>query len=101
MIGHPARKPTVDELLATRDRMNRARADFLKVDLETALTFVKIAHTTDDEFRKERNCRAARKAYETVVRLQKKVDLTTNDGLALKRGLDRLKSELERLGETF
>ena len=91
----------MDELLATRDRVNRASTDFLKVDLETALTFVKFAHDSQDDWRKKRNCRAARKAYDTILRLVKKVDLTANDGLVLKHGLDRLKSELETLGETF
>ena len=41
--GHAAAKPTVDEWLASVDRMNRASAEFLKIDLDTALTFLQIA----------------------------------------------------------
>ena len=75
MRGHAAPKPTVDDLLASRERMNRASAEFLKIDLETALTFVKIARQSRDDVRKKRNCKAARRAYETVLRLINKVEL--------------------------
>lgn len=51
--------------------------------------------------KKKRNRRAARTAYETVVKLLTKIELTTEDGLVLKQGLDRLKFELQTLGETF
>jgi hypothetical protein len=96
-----AAKPTVDELLASRDRMNRASAEFLKIDLQTALTFVRIARQTNDEYRKKRNRSAARKAYETVSKLSGKVDLGIEDRWTLRRGLAQLKTDLERLGETF
>ena len=36
----------MDELLASREQMNRVSTEFLKVDLKTALTFVKIARQT-------------------------------------------------------
>lgn len=99
--GHAAPKPTVDELLASRERTNRASAEFLKIDLETALTFVDSSRLTHDVFRKKRNCQAARKAYDTVVRLISKVDLAAHDRLLVKQRLERLKTELEELGETF
>jgi hypothetical protein len=91
----------VDELLSTRARMNRANADFLKVDLETALTFAKIARETDDKSTKKRNQGAARKAYDTILKMLSKVDWTAGDSRVVKLGLDRLKVELEVLGETF
>lgn len=99
--GHAAPKPTIDELLASRERMNRASAEFLKIDLETALTFVDSSRQTRDAFRKKRNCQAARKAYDTVVRLISRVNLTANDTLVVNRRLELLKAELEDLGETF
>ena len=99
--GYPARRPTVDELLATRERMNRVSADFLKTDLNTALTFAKIARETDNEVRRKRNCYAARKAYETVVKVLTRIDLKVEELVDVKRGLDQLKGELEALGETF
>jgi hypothetical protein len=54
MRGHAAARPRFDELLASRERMNRVSVDFLKVDLETALTFITIAKQTHDRTRKMR-----------------------------------------------
>lgn len=95
--GHPAAKPTVDELLASRERINRASIEFLKIDLQTALTFLQIARQTQDELRKKRNCLAARKAYETVVRFIRKTELSPEDMRFIKQRLEQLQSELEAL----
>jgi predicted anti-sigma-YlaC factor YlaD len=91
----------MDELLASREQMNRASTEFLRLDLETALTFVKIARQTHDHLQKKRNCRAARRAYETVAKLAKKADFNTENGRAMRLGLAQLRAELEELGETF
>jgi len=91
----------MDELLASRERMNRASAEFLKTDLETALTFVKIARQTGDDVRRKRTCRAARKAYETLTKFVNKVELRTEHARQVSLGLQQLKSELEGLGEVF
>lgn len=99
--GHPAATPTVDELLDTRNRMNRANAEFLKIDTETALTFLQIARDTDNNSRKQRNCRAARRAYDTALKLMPKVDLTVEEIHLLMGRLDQLKLELKALGESF
>jgi len=99
--GHAAARPTVDELRASRERMNRAGAEFLRIDLETARTFVDIARHAYDDLCKKRNCRSARRAYDTVIKLIDKVDWHAKDGVAVKRELKRLKTELEGLGETF
>jgi len=98
---YAAVKPTVDEFIGARERMNRVSTEFLKIDLETALTFVKIARQTRDDVRKQRNCRAARRAYETVRQLANKVVLNGDDAQLLARHLTQLRSELEALGETF
>lgn len=97
ITGHPARKPTVDELLASREQLNRASAEFLKIDLQTALTFVRIARQTNDGVQKKRNCLAARKAYETVVRLVRKIQLSAEDLRFIEQTLEQLQSELEAL----
>jgi hypothetical protein len=99
--GHGARRPTTDEVLATRDQLNRVRAEFLRVDLQTAFTFVKIARQTENTFRRERSCRAARRAYETVLSLAQKVDLSAKDSDLTRSGLTKLKTDLEDLGEVF
>ena len=101
MRGHAAPKPTVDQMLASRERMNRASAEFLKIDLEIALTFVSSARQARDDVRKQRNCRAARKAYDTVVSLVQKVPLREQESQDVERGLSLLKTELKALGETF
>jgi hypothetical protein len=95
--GHPTAKPTVDELLASRERMNRASVEFLKIDLQTALTFVQIARQTNDNLGKKRNYLAARKAYETVVRLIRKIELSAEDLRFIKQRLEQVQSELEAL----
>jgi hypothetical protein len=80
---------------------NRARADFLLIDAEVALTFAGIALAAKDEEKKRRTTQTARKAYDTILRLRKNADLTDAEGIKLDRSLLRLKSELQRLGETI
>jgi hypothetical protein len=72
-------KPTMDEILAAVARHNKTSPDFLKTDIETALTFAGIARTADSAKDRERNRRAARNAYDTVVRLIERVELTDHD----------------------
>jgi hypothetical protein len=98
---YAAAKPTVDQLLTNSRNLNRASTDFLKVDVETALTFASFALHTDDSVKKGRNKRAARRAYDSVLRLSKKVELTEVDARELSVKLKQLKSELEALGEVF
>ena len=98
MKGHAVPRPTVDEWLASLDRLNRASADFLKIDLDTALTFLQIARDTSDDLRKSRNTSAARKAYHTVVRLALKTKMRDDDRQIVTKRLEQVKSELEALG---
>ena len=99
--GHAAPKPTLDEMLITRQETNRVRAQFLKTDLQAGLTFVKVAHQTGDDSQKRRSLQAARRVYDTVTSLALKVHLTADDSQELERGLAHLKAELQALGETF
>ena len=98
---HKAAKSTADELQANGKALNRVSTDFLKIDVATALTFSGIALQTDDVIKKRRNRRAARKAYDTIRRLAKGVDLADEDAQLLSTDLARLKYELQTLGETF
>lgn len=97
--GHAAVRPTVDELLGSVERLNRASADFLKIDLKTALTFTKIARQTQDGTRRERNRMEARHAYDTVLKLVPKIDLSKDEARTITKGLTQLRSELRELGE--
>jgi hypothetical protein len=97
-----AKKPTVDEWLASRDQLNRTSTDFLKIDLETALTFSSIAlQNAMNTVKRQRNQRNARVGYDTIVRLIEKVTLTDEETRFMVRNLQRLKTELQQLGETF
>ena len=99
--AHAAVKPTFDELLANGRRFNRASADFLKLDVQTGLTFTGIALQTDDSAKKRRNQRSACTAYDSVLKLAKRVQLTDEEVQMLSRSLDRLKFELQTSGEIF
>ncbi len=91
----------MDEILAAIARHNKTSADFLKTDIETALTFASIARNAENSADRARNLRSARRAYDTVVRLVERVELTDHDARILGRSLARLKSELRGLGEEF
>ena len=99
--GYAAAKPTVDELLASRERMNRVSVEFIKTDLETALIFAKSAAQAQHHLRKRHNISTARRASETGLGFLHKVDLTAEDGWIVKQGLDQLRSELQKLGEAI
>jgi len=99
--GLAAKNPTIDELVISRERMHQVSAQFLKIDLETGLTFLRSARQTSDMERQQRNRQAARKAYDTVTKLMDKVRLSDEDARTLMVGLERLRSELEEFGEAF
>lgn len=97
-----ARKPGGEDILEAEAQVNRASTDFLKIDLQTALTFSGIALESDNnEEKRQRNQRSARRGYDTIVRLSKKVNLSASDARSMSRNMARLKSELRQLGETF
>jgi hypothetical protein len=101
-LNFVARKPSIDEILTAASELNRTSTDFLKIDLQTALTFSRIAleNNTDNEKRR-RNRRNARRGYDTIIRLIKRVSLSDGDAKFMSYNLERLKSELRQLGEVF
>lgn len=99
--GHAAPKPTIGDLLASKSRANKASTEFLKVDLQTALTFAGLASNAKDRVKRERNQRAARKAYDTILRLIGRVTLTEQEARFFEKNLSRLKLELSGLGEVL
>ena len=96
-----ADNPRFAELQESGKRLNQVTTDFLKVDLETALTFAGIALQADSEAKRTRNRQSARKAYDTVTKLLHNVEPDEGDAEELRSNLQRLKSELEMLGEVF
>src|SRR5215472_1561813 len=85
---------------ALETRTNRLRANFLQIDCEIALTFCSLALATSDQEKRRRTIRAARKAYDTIMRLRETTDLSDAEN-KLEANLKRLKSELQRLGQSF
>ena len=83
------------------DRANRAGRDFLQIDSEIGLTFSGIALAANDDEKRRRTTRSARKAYDSIERLRNGVELTDTEQAELDRNLLRLKRELQSLGETF
>jgi hypothetical protein len=83
------------------EQTNRLVAEFLQTDAEIALTFCAIALEAKDEPRKSRTSQTARKAYDTIMRLRKGIDLSDKQKRQLDASLQRLKSELETLGQSF
>jgi len=90
---------TMDEILAARTRLQHTIANFMKVDLETALTFCQIARESQDPNKRARNRHHARRGYDTVLSLIRKVNLTEQESQELAANLEKLRSELESLGE--
>jgi len=81
------------------DRANRIGADFLRIDSEIALTYSGIASQTSDPKKRGRMAAAARKAYDTILRLREGIELSHAQGDKLDANLRRLKSDLEYLDE--
>jgi hypothetical protein len=92
-------KSRTPDILAACARLNRASAEFLKIDVETALTFSKIAQQSQDSWKKQRNRDNARHGYDTILRLIDKVSLTHDEAQFLSEKLAELRSELLKLGE--
>jgi hypothetical protein len=99
--GYPVPRPTVDELLASQSRFKKVGTDFLKIELKMARTFTELALQTQDRVKKERNQRAARKAYDTIVHLIGRVTLSEVEADFFEKTLAQLRSDLVELGESL
>jgi len=83
------------------ERTNQVGAQFLQIDSEIALTFSALALEARDERKRRHTAQSARKAYDTIMRLRRNIVLTDAQRNKLEANLQRLKSELQRLGQTF
>jgi hypothetical protein len=84
------------------NRAARIGAKFLLVDSEIALTFSGIALEAtdkDDKEKRRRTTQTARKAYDSILRLRNNITLADGERDKLDANLQRLKSELQRLGQ--
>jgi len=84
------------------EQLKNNGADFLSVDIDTALTFTQIAADSErDSETRRRNHENARKAYDTILHLKEKVDFRPEQRTDLEKKLATLKHALERLGEAL
>jgi hypothetical protein len=80
------------------EQTHRVGAEFLQIDSEIGLTFSSLALDSRDAEKKNRTAQTARRAYDTIMRLRKGIDLTKAESDKLDTNLKRLQTELQRLG---
>ena len=64
---------------AALENVNQSKVDFIKTDLDVAITFAQIAQESTDENNAGRNLRNARKAYDAVLHFRSTATLTQRD----------------------
>jgi hypothetical protein len=74
-----------------------ARAQFIRTEIETGLTFCRVACATSSPATRERNIKNARKALETAGEILQKAMLSANDKNLLAEGLMALSRSVEEL----
>ena len=91
----------IQQLTDTGRQLNETNVEFLKIDVQTALTFTNLALTSDNPEIINRNRKSARKAYDTILNLRARVTFTPSEEGYMAEMLSRLKNELKSLGEKF
>jgi hypothetical protein len=81
--------------------LSKVGFEFLLADLDTALTFLKVAESAIDADTRERNHANARRAYDTVVRLMQNLSLDDIQSEELAQKLALLKTRLQDVGQQF
>jgi hypothetical protein len=83
------------------EELNHVRLDCLRTDLVAGLTFSRVAMQTNDRNMRDRNRKYARKAYNMLLDKMGEVSLAPEDVKSIAPLVQRLKSELESMGELF
>jgi hypothetical protein len=84
---------TASDLRDTRTVM----LDFLKVELDIASSFVKSAEAASNRERRQWKCSQAKKAYDTVAQMMKRVTLNTAEADFLSNRLAAVKTSLQQI----
>ena len=84
-----------------RSSLSRNAFEFLLTDIDTALTFMDVAESTDKADIRKRNYANARRAYDTVVRLMQNLSLDDTEEAELAEKLALLKLRLQSVGQQF
>lgn len=83
------------------DDYHQSGIQFVNVELETGLTFMRIAIGARGRSKIERNRMNARKAYDSALHFLAAVSLNQEETRLVQEKLAALKSGLEKLGEKF
>ena len=85
------------------EEFSQRGTEFLKIELQTGLTLAKIAVDKEPGTQERQKSQAnARKAYDTVLRLRRRIGIYGKQNESeIEELLKRLRSALERLGESF
>jgi hypothetical protein len=83
------------------DDFNYAGAEFLKVDLQVANTFMDFAAGSSNAETVDRNHQNARVAYDTILRFVSTLKLSVADHVQIEDGLAALKLRLLAVGQQF
>ena len=82
-----------------RDEHEAARFQFISTELDLALTFCRIALSSDDTTKHKRNAHYAEQAYEVAARFLDKSDLTAHESREIQTKIASLQSLLDELQE--
>jgi hypothetical protein len=105
-IDHVAPQSDSRKLLAESERLvstlQRSGADFLFLDLDIAFSLAKSACTAGaDTQKKAHKQKIARRAYDTILQLSRRLKMTKQENGELREKLAALRCALEELGEHF
>jgi len=85
-----------------QEELKKNQGDFLRIDLETALTLTRIADRAGiGSIKRQRTVRNARRAYDTVVKMRGSFAGTAAECLQIDKKIRKLRTELSRLGQSF
>jgi hypothetical protein len=91
----------MQDFAQTMRESNATSVEFLNIETNTGLMFATLAQQADNAEKKARNCANARLAYNTVLRFISRVSLTNAESQSLALKMAKLKTELQKLGESF
>jgi hypothetical protein len=99
--GYGIGRREVNHARSLKAELNERKVDLIKVDLETAFTFMKIAQEAgDDQEKRLRNREHARRGYDAVTHFLETAKLGRSEREAIDRRIGQLKTALEDLGES-
>lgn len=78
------------------DETNRIGVQYLLIEVQTGLTFLNVADTTERAESRARNLQNALKAYQSVQHMLSQVTLLPEEKLALESGMEELKARLNK-----